>query len=69
VGLLHLVQDSTEAGVLEQQLSQQRNDLRLAQDQLARQNLELAAANAELRRLDELKSTFVSVAVTSCGRH
>ena len=62
VGLLHLVQDSSEAGVFEQQLSQHRNDLRLAQDQLARQNLELAAANAELRRLDELKSIFVSVA-------
>lgn len=61
-GLLHLVQDWTEAGILRQQLSQQRNELRLAQDQLARQNLQLAAANAELRRLDEIKSTFVSVA-------
>ena len=61
-GLLHLVQDSTEAGILEQQLNQHRNELRLAQNQLARQNLDLAAANAELRRLDDLKSTFVSVA-------
>jgi signal transduction histidine kinase len=32
------------------------------QDQLTRQNAELAAANVELRRLDELKSAFVSVA-------
>lgn len=61
-GLLHLVQDSTEAGILEQQLSQHGNELRLAHEQLARQNLDLAAANAELRRLDELKSNFVAVA-------
>lgn len=62
VGLLHLVEDCTEAGALKQHLSQSRNELRLAQEQLARQNLELATANAELRRLDDLKSTFVSVA-------
>jgi signal transduction histidine kinase len=62
VGLLHLVQDATEAGILEQRLSQHRNELRLAQRQLGRQNLDLAAANAELRHLDDLKSTFVSVA-------
>jgi signal transduction histidine kinase len=49
-------------GRLEQRLTQQRNDLRLLQEQLTRQNLELAAANAELRRLDEIKSQFVSVA-------
>ncbi len=61
-GLLHLVQDITETGLLEQQVAQRRNELRLLQDQLARQNLELAAANAELRRLDELKSAFVSIA-------
>jgi len=61
-GVLHLVQDSTEAGILQQQLSQHGNELRLAQEQLARQNLDLAAANVELRRLDELKSNFVAVA-------
>jgi signal transduction histidine kinase len=61
-GLLHLTQDTTEAGLLQQQLGQQRNELRLTQDQLARQNLDLAAANAELRRLEEIKSTFVAVA-------
>ena len=44
------------------QLAQNRNELRLLRDQLARQNLELTAANAELRRLDEMKSAFVSVA-------
>jgi signal transduction histidine kinase len=62
VGLLYLVEDCTEAGVLRQHVSQGRNELRLAQAQLAHQNRELAEANAELRRLDDLKSTFVSVA-------
>jgi signal transduction histidine kinase len=62
VGLLHVVEDCTEAGILRQHLSQSRNELRLAQEQLARRNLELATANVELKRLDELKSTFVSVA-------
>jgi Amt family ammonium transporter len=49
-------------GRLEQQVTQHRNELRLLRDQLAKQNLELAATNAELRRLDQLKSEFVSVA-------
>jgi len=62
VGLLHVVRDVTEAGTLEQRLTQHRNELRLLRDQLARQNLELEAANVELRRLDEMKSIFVSVA-------
>jgi signal transduction histidine kinase len=62
VGLIYFVEDRTEAGILKQSLSQSRNELRLAQEQLAHQNMELATANAELRRLDDLKSTFVSVA-------
>jgi signal transduction histidine kinase len=62
VGILHLIEDQTDAGSLKQNLSQSRNELRLTQAKLARQNLDLAAANAELQRLDELKSTFVSVA-------
>jgi signal transduction histidine kinase len=61
-GILHLAQDVTGMGIVDQQLAQHRNELRLLRDQLAHQNLELAAANAELRRLDEMKSTFVSVA-------
>jgi signal transduction histidine kinase len=61
-GILHMVQDVTEMGMVDRQLAQNRNELRLLQDQLTRQNAELAAANAELRRLDELKSAFVSVA-------
>jgi signal transduction histidine kinase len=61
-GLVHLVQDVTETGTLEQELTQQRNELHLLQRELRQRNLELAAANAELRRLDDLKSQFVSVA-------
>ena len=44
------------------QLAQDRNEQRLLREQLARQNLEVAATNAELRRLDSLKSQFVSIA-------
>lgn len=61
-GLIHLMQDVTEMGTIDQQLAQSRNKLSLLQDRLTRQNLELTAANAELRRLDEIKSQFVSVA-------
>jgi signal transduction histidine kinase len=61
-GLLHAVEDVTEAGVLKQRLAHHRNELLLLHDQLARQNVELTAANTELTRLDELKSTFLSVA-------
>jgi signal transduction histidine kinase len=62
IGLIHLVDDVTEVGALHQRVSQSRNELTGLRDQLARQNLELAAANGELRQLDEMKSMFVSVA-------
>jgi signal transduction histidine kinase len=55
LGLLLLVEDVTHTGRLEQDLVQDRNDLRLAQAQLAR-------ANAELQRLNRLKSLFLSIA-------
>ncbi len=61
-GLIHLVQAFDEMGASKQLLAQQRNDLRLLQDRLKQQNLELEAANAELQRLDEMKSQFVSIA-------
>jgi signal transduction histidine kinase len=49
-------------GTIDQQLAQQRNELRLLRDKLARQNVDLAIANAELERLDDVKTMFVSVA-------
>jgi len=62
VGIAHLVQDITSQGELEQQITQNRNQLILLQEQIKRQNLELIAANAELRRLSELKSDFIALA-------
>lgn len=62
VGLIHVAQDTTDMGMLGQRTTQQRNELRLAQDRLAQQNVQLAAVNAELQRLDEAKSAFVSIA-------
>lgn len=54
-GLLLLVQDTTRNGTLEQRLVQERNELRLAR-------AALADANAELTRLNRLKSLFLSMA-------
>jgi signal transduction histidine kinase len=62
VGLLHIVQDVTEIAHLEQVVTQQRNELLLARDQLTQQNARLEASNAELQRLDETKSSFVAIA-------
>jgi signal transduction histidine kinase len=62
VGLILLVDDVTEAGTLGQQLTQERNELRLAKEILAEQYRQLATANSELQRLDEVKSAFVSIA-------
>lgn len=61
-GLVHVMQDMTDAGLIQQRLAQRYSELCLLQDQLVRQNLELTTANAELRRMDEMKSVFVSVA-------
>lgn len=61
-GLIHIVHDVTEIGALEQRLMQHRNTLRLLERTLREQNVQLLAANAELRRLDEAKSAFVSIA-------
>jgi len=57
------VEDVTDLGRTQQALIQSRNEVRLAQEALARRNLDLAAANAEVRRLSDLKTTFVSMAV------
>lgn len=61
-GLIHLVDDVSEVGILHQHLAQGRNELRLLRDRLARQNLELASANTELQQLSDMKSKFVSIA-------
>ena len=61
-GLLHLIEDVTEIGELTQKLTQQRNELELLQNRLSDQNDELAAANAELQKLSDMKSKFVSIA-------
>ncbi len=54
-GLLLIVEDTTRASRQDQQLVQDRNELRLAQAQLAR-------ANQELLTLNQLKSLFLSIA-------
>lgn len=54
-GLILIVADVTPTGQLEQLLIQDRNELRLAQAKLAR-------ANAELDRLNRVKSLFLAVA-------
>ncbi len=61
-GLLLVLHDVTEMGTLERCITQQRNELRLLEEELRRQNAKLEAHNAELRRLDEMKSAFFSVA-------
>ncbi len=54
-GLVLIVQDTTSTSLLEQELVQDRNELRLARNQFA-------LANEELRRLNRLKSLFLSIA-------
>lgn len=61
-GLIHVVEDVTIAGHVGQQVMQHRNELHLLQQALREQNMQLLAANAELRRLDEAKSAFVALA-------
>ena len=61
-GILHVIEDVTVAGEVNQRLTQQRNELSLLHQQLKGANLKLEAANAELRALDELKSKFVAIA-------
>lgn len=61
-GILFVVVDISEMARIEQAVTQHRNELTLLRDQLSQQNMQISAANAELRRLDELKSKFVSIA-------
>ena len=61
-GIMFVIEDITTMAEIEQSMTQHRNELSLLYDRLEEQNLQLAAANAELRKLDELKSKFVSIA-------
>ena len=61
-GLIFLAEDVSELGIQHQYIMQNYNELLLLQRELARKNLQLAAANAELQNLAEMKSVFVSVA-------
>jgi len=61
-GLLFLAQDVTAQGILQQELLLRHEELRLLQNRLERQNMELAASNAELRLTNEIRSSFISVA-------
>ncbi len=62
VGLLFVAQDVTAQGIVRQELMQRHNELHLLQDRLERQNLELAASNAELRLTNDIRSSFISAA-------
>lgn len=60
--LLVTITDMSEQGQYAQLLAQQRNELRLLQQTLASRNRELAVANADLRRINQMKSSFLSIA-------
>lgn len=57
-----IFEDVTDLGLTHQRLTQSRNELLLAQRDLASAVRDLRASNAELRRLTDMKSVFVSVA-------
>lgn len=59
-GLLQLITDVTERGIIEQTYVQQRNELRLLKERITQQNIELARINAELRRASRLKDEFLA---------
>ncbi|MEM7802832.1 MAG: HAMP domain-containing sensor histidine kinase [Chloroflexota bacterium] len=54
-GLILMIEEKTDEANLRQHLVQQRNELRLTQSQLTK-------ANAQLHRLDHLKTLFLSIA-------
>jgi signal transduction histidine kinase len=62
LGIVHVVQDETSKGELEQQITQNRNELRLLKEKVDNQNLDLTAANKELIRLSEFKAQFIHMA-------
>jgi signal transduction histidine kinase len=60
-GVIMLLEDITPIGEMQQRLMQSSNELLLLTGALDRKNRELAAANQELRKLDDVKTTFVSM--------
>jgi signal transduction histidine kinase len=64
MGIVHVVQDETSKGELEQQITQNRNELRLLMEKVSKLNLELMATNSELKRLSEFKAQFVHLATS-----
>lgn len=60
-GLLVTIRDVTPEGLRHQELTQRTNESVLLREQIDRKNLDLAAANLELRQLAEIKSNFVAV--------
>ncbi len=61
-GLICLIEDISEFGAAQQRLMQSRNELLLLEQHLENKNRDLAAANRELRRLAEIRTSFVSTA-------
>lgn len=61
-GILHIIEDVSQLGNYRQRLTQQRNELMLLNSKINKRNLALAAANTELKQLDQMKSQFVSTA-------
>lgn len=61
-GIIHLLEDVTENGRLQQAVTQKHNEARLLQRKLHDSNLELQALNAELAQINELHSLLISMA-------
>ncbi len=59
-GLIQVVTDVTEHGIIEQIRVQQRNELRLLKEQITHQNIGLARMNDELQRATKLKDEFLA---------
>lgn len=62
--LLIIIRDSSIQGRMAQTIAQQRNELKLLRDDLARQNSRLKASNAELSGLNLARSMFITSAAT-----
>lgn len=60
IGLIQVISDISDRGTLLQARMQQRNEYRLLQEQLSRQNIDLARINAELRRATQIKDEFLA---------